>query len=93
MSEKELLLKALGNESRLRILLTLASRKGEELTVYKIAKFGRMKEDVVRKNLLQLIEARLVERRIYGYISLYKLNEENLIVQKLLDFFTESRLL
>jgi DNA-binding transcriptional ArsR family regulator len=87
------LLKIIGNESRLRILLALAKHLGDSITVYKIAKFSGLERKVIRAHLPSLIEAELVQTKMYGPISLYSLNRESTPVQHLMNLFSDSRLL
>ncbi len=87
------LLKTLGSEARLRILLVLARNRGEELTIYKIAKFSGLDRKIIRKHLGKLIEANLVHIKNYGPICVYAINSDNAPVQRLIDLFNETRLL
>jgi DNA-binding transcriptional ArsR family regulator len=87
------LLKIIGNESRLRILLALAKHLGDSMTVYKIAKFSGLERKVIRVHLPKLVEAELVQTKMYGPISLYSLNRESTPVRHLMGLFSDSRLL
>jgi DNA-binding transcriptional ArsR family regulator len=86
------LLKTIGNESRLRILLALAKHMSESLTVYKIAKFSGLERKVIRVHLRKLLEAELVRAKSYGPILLYSLNSESTPVQRLMELFNDARL-
>lgn len=87
------LLKALGNEARLRILLVLARNRGEDLTIYKIAKFSGLDRKVIRKHLGKLLATDLVHMKNYGPICVYSINSDNGPVQRIIDLFNEARLL
>lgn len=87
------LLKLIGNESRLRILLALAKHLGDSLTVYKISKFSGLERKVIRTHLRKLVEAELVQAKSYGPIFLYSLNRESTPVRHLMELFNDSRLL
>ena len=87
------ILTIIGNESRLRILLALAKHLSDSLTVYKIAKFSGLERKVIRPHLRKLVEAELVQAKMYGPISVYSLNKESTPVQRLMDLFDDSRLL
>jgi DNA-binding transcriptional ArsR family regulator len=87
------LLKTLGSEARLRILLVLARNRGEDLTIYKIAKFSGLDRKVIRKHLSQLIATNLVHMKNYGPICVYTINSDNAPVQRIIDLFNEARLL
>jgi DNA-binding transcriptional ArsR family regulator len=87
------ILTIIGNESRLRILLALAKHLSDSLTVYKIAKFSGLERKVIRPHLRNLVEAELVQAKMYGPISVYSLNKESTPVQRLMDLFDDSRLL
>ena len=93
MPLRPLLLKTLGSEARLRILLVLARNRGEDLTIYKIAKFSGLDRKVIRKHLGKLVETNLVHMKSYGPISVYSINSENGPVQRVIDLFNEARLL
>jgi len=88
-----MLLKTLGSEARLRILLVLARNKGEDLTIYKIAKFSGLDRKVIRKHLSKLVATNLVHIKSYGPISVYSINSDNGPVQRVIDLFNEARLL
>jgi DNA-binding transcriptional ArsR family regulator len=87
------LLKTLGSEARLRILLVLARNRGEDLTIYKIAKFSGLDRKVIRKHLGKLIATDLVHMKSYGPICVYSINSDSAPVQRIIDLFNEARLL
>ena len=93
MPLRPLLLKTLGSEARLRILLVLARNRGEDLTIYKIAKFSGLDRKIIRKHLGKLVEADLVHMKSYGLISVYGINSDSGPVQRIIDLFNETRLL
>jgi DNA-binding transcriptional ArsR family regulator len=93
MPLKPPLLTIIGNESRLRILLTLTRHLSDSLTVYKIAKFSGLERKVIRPHLRKLVEAELVQAKMYGPIFVYRLNRESIPVQRLMDLFNDSRML
>jgi len=86
-------LKTLGSEARLRILLVLARNRGEDLTIYKIAKFSGLDRKVIRKHLGKLLAANLIRTKNYGPISVYSINSDSGPVQRVIDLFNEARLL
>ena len=93
MPLRPILLKTLGSEARLRILLVLARNRGEDLTIYKIAKFSGLDRKVIRKHLGKLVAANLVHMKSYGPISVYGINGDSGPVQRVIDLFNEARLL
>lgn len=93
MPHRPTLLKALGNEARLRILLALAKYRDEALTIYKIAKFSGLDRKIIKTHLSKLLQANLVTTKSYGPIYLYSLNNESPQIQRLVDLFNEASLL
>jgi DNA-binding transcriptional ArsR family regulator len=87
------LLKTLGSEARLRILLVLARNRGEDLTIYKISKFSGLDRKVIRKHLGKLLSANLIHQKNYGPIYVYSINSDSGPVQRIIDLFNETRLL
>jgi len=86
------LITALGNRARLKILLTLA-RSSTPLTIYKIGRYSGLGRPTINRNIKILIEAKLVERVLYGEIPLYTLNHEAEEVEVLIDAFRRMRLI
>ena len=93
MPFRPLLLKVLGSEARLRILLVLARNRGEDLTIYKIAKFSGLDRKVIRKHLSQLLAVNLIHVKNYGPVYVYSINNNNAPVQRIIDLFNEARLM
>jgi len=89
--EQKSFLEALGNASRLKILIALWRSK-EELKVYKICKYTGLGRSAVQRHLKVLVEAGLISRRIYGEIPLYAINTENLRAKALVEFFNSIKL-
>ena len=87
---KRKILDAIGNASRLKILMSLC-RSGEELTVYKISRFTGLSRNSVRKNLKKLMDNDLVSKIVYGEIYLYKANTKNEYTNALIQFFAKTR--
>ena len=77
----------------MRILLVLARNRGEDLTIYKIAKFSGLDRKIIRKHLSTLVSTNLVHIKNYGPISMYSINSDNGPVQRIIDLFNEARLL
>lgn len=84
------LIKALGNASRLKILLALWKSK-EELTVYKISKKTWLKRESVDYHLRKLVESKLVLRKVYGVIPLYTINKQSPEANALIEFFIKTK--
>lgn len=74
-------------------MLVLARNRGEDLTIYKIAKFSGLDRKVIRKHLGKLVGSNLVHMKSYGPISVYSINSDNGPVQRVIDLFNEARLL
>ena len=88
---KKQLINAIGNESRLKILLVLW-KSNQELTVYKISRFTRLGRSSVVRHIHNLVKSGLVSREIYGEIPLYRINNDNPTINALIDFFRRTRL-
>lgn len=71
----------------------LARNRGEDLTIYKIAKFSGLDRKVIRKHLVKLLTANLVHMKSYGPISVYSINSDSGPVQRVMDLFNEARLM
>lgn len=91
-NHEERLLEALGNRARLKILITLA-KSSTPLTIYKIGRFSGLGRSTINRNIGILVEAKLVERVLYGEIPLYTLNLEAEEVKALVKAFHEMRLI
>jgi len=85
------LINAIGNASRLKILLVLLKSK-EELTVYKISQKTRLKRERVNYHVRKLINSKLVTKKVYGVIPLYAINRGSPEAKALIDFFIKTRL-
>ena len=83
---KKVLINAIGNESRLKILLVLW-KSNQELTIYKICRFTGLGRSSVGRQIRNLVEWDLVSKKIYGEIPLYTINNENRFLPfKILSF-------
>ena len=89
--EKRKFIEAIGNSSRLRILLVLW-KSDKELTVYKICQRTGLGRSAVARHLLKLLDAEVVSKRIYGEIPLYGINENNLRTRAVVEFFRKTSL-
>jgi DNA-binding transcriptional ArsR family regulator len=83
--EKKRLIEAIGNPSRLRILLALWKSE-KELTVYKICQRTGLGRSPVSRHLSNLVETLLVSRRIYGEIPVYAINKDDCRTRAPIDF-------
>jgi DNA-binding transcriptional ArsR family regulator len=88
---KKMLINAIGNESRLKILLVLW-KSDQELTVYKISRFTGLGRSSVVRHIHNLVKSGLVSRKIYGEIPLYMIDNDNPKVNALIDFFQRAKL-
>ena len=73
--------------------MVLARNRGEDLTIYKIAKFSGLDRKIIRKHLGKLVEANLVHMKSYGPVAVYGVNTDYAPVQRIIDLFNEARLL
>jgi|YelNatPaOPRAMG01_1025707.scaffolds.fasta_scaffold29576_3 DNA-binding transcriptional ArsR family regulator len=89
--EKKKFIEAIGNPSRLKILLVLW-RSEKELTVYKICQRTGLGRSAVARHLLTLVNAGLVSRRVYGEIPVYALNIDESRVRGIVDFFVKTKM-
>ena len=89
---KEQLLKLLGSYSRLKILTILLKYGEQDLTLYKITKYSKLSKDIIRRNIMNLVEAGLVNVRHYGPIRIYSLNKNNAVVDELVAFLIKAKL-
>lgn len=89
--EKKRFIEAIGNPSRLKILLVLW-KSDKELTVYKICQRTGLGRSAVSRHIGNLAEVGLVSRRIYGEILLYEINRNNFKAMSLVEFFAKVKL-
>jgi len=89
--EKQRFIEAIGNPSRLKILLALW-KSDKELTVYKICQRTGLGRSAVARHLNNLVESQLVSRRIYGEIPLYAINKNDSRAKAIVELFTKIRL-
>jgi len=85
---KERLLGVLASKSRLKILAALWKASGKMLTAHKISQSSGLKKKTVYRQLPQLVESRLVSKKVYGTICLYALNQESREAEALSKFLT-----
>jgi DNA-binding transcriptional ArsR family regulator len=88
--DKKRFIEAIGNPSRLKILLTLW-KSDKELTVYKICKRTGLGRSAVSRHLRNLTESGLVSRMIYGEVPLYSLSTEDFKAKALVTFFSKIK--
>jgi DNA-binding transcriptional ArsR family regulator len=89
---KPTLLKILGNESRLRILMALRHHTARQITIYRIAIISGLERKVIRGHLPMLVAAKLIASSKSSLfetsrIMYYGLNADSEIVQILLKLF------
>jgi len=89
--EEKKFINAIGDPSRLKILLILW-KSSEELTAYKICRRTGLGRSSVSRHIRSLAETGIVFKRIYGEIPLYCINRGNPRAIALTDFFTKIRL-
>lgn len=89
--EKKRFIEAIGNPSRLKILLVL-SKSDKELTVYKICQRTGLGRSAVARHLRNLISIGLVSRTIFGEIPLYDINKDDFRVKAMIEFFAKTKL-
>jgi len=89
--EKKRFIEAIGNPSRLKILLVLW-KSDKELTVYKICQRTGLGRSAVARHLLMLVNAGMVSRRVYGEIPMYALNTDEPKVRGIIDFFMKTKI-
>jgi len=88
--EKKKFIEAIGNPSRLKILLVLW-RSDKELTVYKICQRTGLGRSAVSRHLHNLTETEIVSRRIYGEIPLYTINRNDSRARAIMEFFSKTK--
>ena len=86
--EKNRSIQTIGNASRLKILLVLW-KSDKELTVYKICQRAGLGRSSVACHLHNLVETRLVLKKIYGETPLYAINRDESRARALIDFFAK----
>jgi DNA-binding transcriptional ArsR family regulator len=89
--EKKRFIEAIGNPSRLKILLVLW-KSDKELTVYKICQRTGLGRSAVVRHLNNLVASRLVLREVFGEIPLYTINKGDSNARALIEFFVKARL-
>jgi len=89
--EKKRFIDAIGNPSRLKILLALW-KSDKELTVYKICQHTGLGRSAVVRHLRMLVNTGLVSRRVYGEIPMYALNPNEPRVRGIIDFFVKTKI-
>ncbi|MEM2111953.1 MAG: ArsR family transcriptional regulator [Candidatus Bathyarchaeia archaeon] len=88
--EKKRFIEAIGNPSRLKILLVLW-KSDKELTVYKICQRTGLGRSAVSRHLLKLLENGLIYRRIYGEIPLYAINKDDSRARAIIEYFAKIK--
>ena len=89
--EKKRFIDAIGNPSRLKILLALW-KSDKELTVYKICQRTGLGRSSTLRHIQNLVETGIVSRRIYGEIPLYAINRNDPRARAIVELFTKIRL-
>ena len=84
------LLYAIGNKTRLKILLALWKAE-KELTIYQICRLTGFGRSSVDRNIKILLGANLVTKKMYGEISLYTINIWSEELNALIEFFRKTR--
>ena len=87
---REGFIEALGNPSRLRILVQLW--KEGEMRVYRISSSTRLGRSSVKWHLGKLVESEIVMKKVYGQAVLYSINKDHPRFKALLEFFKEAKL-
>jgi len=89
--EKKRFIDAIGDPSRLKILLALWKAE-KELTVYKICQRTGLGRSSASRHLRNLVETGIVSRSIYEEIPLYNFNRDDNRATTLIDFFAKIKL-
>ena len=89
--EKRRFIEAIGNPSRLRILLVLW-KSDKELTVYKICQRTGLGRSAATRHLHNLVKTGLVLKKIYGEIPLYAINRDESGARALMDLFARVKI-
>lgn len=90
-SEQRKFTRAMGNASRLEILIALWKAK-KELNVYKMHQHTGLGRSAINRHLKVLMEAGLVLRKTYGEIVFYTINCEDRKTCALIQLFEKSKL-
>jgi len=88
--EKNRFIEAIGNSSRLKILLVLW-KSDKELTVYKICQRTGLGRSAASRHLRSLVETELVSRKIYGEIPMYTINRDDFRAKTVVEFFIKIK--
>jgi DNA-binding transcriptional ArsR family regulator len=88
--EKKKFIDAIGNPSRLKILLVLW-KSDKELSVYKVCQRTGLGRSAVARHLHMLTDVGLVSRKIYGEIPIYSINKDASMARTLIEFFTKAK--
>ncbi|MGQ9507698.1 MAG: ArsR/SmtB family transcription factor [Candidatus Bathycorpusculaceae bacterium] len=86
--EKKKFIEAVGNPSRLKILLVLW-KSDKELTVYKICQRAGLGRSAVARHLQSLVGVGVISRKIYGEIPVYAINKGSTKAIVLIEFFSK----
>jgi len=89
--EKKKFIVAIGNPSRLKILLALW-KSDKELTVYKICQRTGLGRSAVARHLNNLVGSGLVSKAVFGEIPLYTINKDDSNARAVVEFFVKTRL-
>jgi DNA-binding transcriptional ArsR family regulator len=87
--EEKRFIEAIGNPSRLKILLTLW-KSDKELTVYKICQRTGLGRSAAARHLHKLVVAELVSRKIYGEITLYSINRNDSRARTIVELLVKA---
>jgi len=88
--EKKRFIDAIGNPSRLKILLVLW-KSDKELTVYRICQHTGLGRSAVSRHLRKLLENELICRRVYGEIPLYAINGNDSRARAMIEYFAKIK--
>jgi len=89
--EKKRFIEAIGNPSRLKILLVLWKSE-KELTVYKICQRTGLGRSAVARHLSGLVSTGLVSKTVFGEIPLYTINKGDFRAKTIIEFFAKIKL-
>jgi len=88
--EEKRFINAIGNPSRLKILLVLW-KSDKELTVYKICQRTGLGRSSTARHLRNLVQTGLVSRTVFGEIPLYTINRGNFRAKAMIEFFSKTK--